>query len=148
MNDRHLVVVLVLVGALLRFDPAKAEDGFPGAEWEHAAPSESGWSETGLAQARAFSDQMRSSAVVIVEHGKVVAEWGDTTKPTELASIRKSLLSALIGIAVSDHRINLDSTLGDLGIDDNPPALTEAEKGATVRQLLRGAIRRLSRGAL
>jgi len=89
-----------------------------------------------LTQARAFSDQMRSSAVVIVEHGKVVAEWGDTTKPTELASIRKSLLNALIGIAVSEHRINLDSTLSDLGIDDSPPALTEAEKGATVRQLL------------
>jgi CubicO group peptidase (beta-lactamase class C family) len=54
----------------------------------------------------------------------------------ELASIRKSLLSALIGIAVSDHRIKLDSTLGELGIDDNPPALTDVEKGATVRELL------------
>jgi CubicO group peptidase (beta-lactamase class C family) len=136
MNDRHLVVVLVLVGALLRFDLANAEDGFPATEWEHAAPSELGWSEPGLAQARAFSDQMRSSAVVVVEHGKVVAEWGDTAKPTELASIRKSLLNALIGIAVSEHRINLDSTLGDLGIDDNPPGLTEVEQGATVRQLL------------
>jgi CubicO group peptidase (beta-lactamase class C family) len=54
----------------------------------------------------------------------------------ELASIRKSFLSALIGIAVSDHRIKLDSTLGELGIDDNPPGLTEIEKGATVRELL------------
>jgi CubicO group peptidase (beta-lactamase class C family) len=61
---------------------------------------------------------------------------GRTTKPTELASVRKSLLSALIGIAVSDHLINLDSTLGELGIDDNPPSLTEVEKAATVRELL------------
>lgn len=37
---------------------------------------------------------------------------------------------------MSEHLINLDSTLGELGIDDNPPALTEVEKGATVRQLL------------
>ena len=79
---------------------------------------------------------IRSSAVIIVHHGKVVAEWGDTTKRTELASVRKSLLSALIGIAVSEHLINLDSTLGELNIDDNPPTLTEVEKGATVRQLL------------
>ena len=136
MSHRHLVVVLLLLGALVRVDPVSAEDSVPGAEWEHAAPADMGWSETGLAQARAFSEQMRSSAVVIVQHGKVVAEWGDTTKPTELASIRKSLLNALIGIAVADHRINLDSTLGELGIDDNPPALTEVEKGATVRQLL------------
>ncbi|WP_257170363.1 serine hydrolase [Bradyrhizobium sp. SRS-191] len=89
-----------------------------------------------MAEARSFSDQLRSSAVVIVEHGKVVAEWGDTTKPMELASIRKSLLSALIGIAVSDHRVKLDSTLGELGIDDHPPGLSEIEKGATVRELL------------
>ena len=54
---------------------------------------------------------------MIVQHGKVVAEWGNTTKPMELASIRKSLLSALIGIAVSDHLVNLDSTLDELGID-------------------------------
>jgi len=136
MNIHVIVCVFVFLGTLLQFNPARAEDGFPGAEWEHAGPTESGWSETGLAQARAFSDQIRSSAVMIVHHGKLVAEWGDTAKRTELASIRKSLLSALIGIAVSDHLINLDSTLGELGIDDTPPTLTEVEKGATVRQLL------------
>jgi CubicO group peptidase (beta-lactamase class C family) len=79
---------------------------------------------------------MKSSAVLIVHHGKVIAEWGNTTKPMELASVRKSLLSALIGIAVADHQIKLDSTLAELGIDDNPPRLTEIEKGATVRELL------------
>jgi CubicO group peptidase (beta-lactamase class C family) len=136
MNVRHLIFGLVLFCALVRLGAARAEDGFPGAIWEHAAPSELGWSEAGLAQARAFSDQIRSSAVIIVQHGKVVAEWGNTTKRTELASVRKSLLSALIGIAVSEHRINLDSTLDELGIDDNPPSLTRLEKAATVRQLL------------
>jgi CubicO group peptidase (beta-lactamase class C family) len=136
MNIRYIVCVFVLLAALVRLGPVRAEDGFPGTEWEHAAPTELGGSEAGLAQARAFSDQIRSSAVFIVQRGKVVAEWGDTTKPTELASVRKCLLSALIGIAVSDHLINLDSTLGELGIDDNPPSLTEVEKAATVRELL------------
>src|ERR1700719_31654 len=136
MHIRHIVCVSVLLAAMVRFGPVRAEDSFPGTEWEHAAPAELGWSAAGLAQAKTFSDQIRSSAVLIVQHGKVVAEWGDTAKPTELASVRKSLLSALIGIAVSEHRINLDSTLGELGIDDNPPALTEVEKGATVRDLL------------
>jgi CubicO group peptidase (beta-lactamase class C family) len=136
MKLRRIVYALVFLGALVRLGPAQAEDIFPGAEWERAAVTERGWSEAGLAQARAFSDQIRSSAVIIVHHGKVVAEWGDTTKRMELASIRKSLLSALVGIAASQHLINLDSTLGELGIDDNPPGLTEVEKGATVRQLL------------
>jgi CubicO group peptidase (beta-lactamase class C family) len=136
MNLRHIIFVIGLFSALVQFGPVRAEGSLPGAEWDHATPAKSGWSEAGLAQARAFSDQIRSSAVIIVQHGKVVAEWGDTTKPTELASVRKSLLSALIGIAVSERLINLDSTLGQLGIDDNPPGLTEIEKGATVRELL------------
>jgi CubicO group peptidase (beta-lactamase class C family) len=134
---RHIVLVVSILFAVLACNaPAGAEGGFPGAEWQHIAPSEAGWSEAALAEARAFSAEIRSSAVFIVQHGKVVAEWGDTAKPMELASVRKSLLSALIGIAVADHLINLDSTLGELGIDDNPPSLTEVEKGATVHELL------------
>ena len=35
--------------------------------------------------------------------------------------MRKSLLSALIGIAVADHRINLNANLAQLGTDDPAP---------------------------
>jgi CubicO group peptidase (beta-lactamase class C family) len=66
----------------------------------------------------------------------VVAEWGDTSARLELESVRKSLLSALIGIAVAEHQMSLDSSLEQLGIDDNPPALTGEERQATVRMLL------------
>jgi len=136
MQVRYIVFALALCGGLLRAGAGSAEGGVPGAEWDRASAAESGWSEAGLAQARAFSNDIRSSAVFIVQHGKVVAEWGNTTKRTELASVRKSLLSALVGIAVAERQINLDSTMGQLGIDDNSPALTEVEKTATVRQLL------------
>jgi CubicO group peptidase (beta-lactamase class C family) len=136
VNPRQIIFAFILLGTLVGFGPAIAEDSFPATEWERVSPTEFGWSETGLAQARSFSDEIHSSAVIIVQRGKVVAEWGDTTKRTELASVRKSLLSALIGIAVSDHLIKLNSTLDELGIDDNPPGLTEIEKGATVRELL------------
>jgi hypothetical protein len=54
MNRPHLIFVLMLFGALLQLDQVRAEGGVPGAEWEHAAPAASGWSEAGLAQARAF----------------------------------------------------------------------------------------------
>ena len=136
MQLRHLVFVLVLFGALVRGGAGSAGDRVPGAEWDRASAAEFGWSEAVLEQARAFSREIRSSAVFIVQNGKVVAEWGNTTKRTELASVRKSLLNALIGIAVEERLIDLDSTMGQLGIDDNPPALTEVEKTATVRQLL------------
>ncbi|MEW6645442.1 MAG: serine hydrolase [Pseudomonadota bacterium] len=136
MKIQRILAMFMAVSACVQLDAARADDGFPGAEWQRATPRALGWSETELTQARAFSEQFAGSAVVIVQHGKIVAEWGDTTKRTELASARKSLLSALIGIAVSDHQIDLDSTLGALGIDDNPPGLTDIEKTATVRQLL------------
>ena len=43
-------------------------------------------------------------------------------------SIRKSVLSALYGMAVAEGRIKLDRTLGELGIEDNEPRLTRAKK--------------------
>jgi CubicO group peptidase (beta-lactamase class C family) len=45
-------------------------------------------------------------------------------------------LGALYGIHVASGEIDLDATLGELGIDDIPPILTEEEMQATVRDLL------------
>jgi CubicO group peptidase (beta-lactamase class C family) len=74
---------------------------------------------------------------MVIQHGVVVAEWGDVAIKTNLHSIRKSFLSALIGIAVDQHKIDLGATMGDLGIDDNAPSLTAEEKTATVGDLLK-----------
>jgi CubicO group peptidase (beta-lactamase class C family) len=113
-----------------------AEGHFPGVRWEHLPADTAGWSTHKLAEAEAWSRQIGSTAVMIVQHGLAVAEWGDTAEKAPLASVRKSLLSALIGIAVTRHQINLDETLGSLGIDDNAPSLSDEEKTATVRDLL------------
>ena len=126
--------IAVLAGFLLL--GGCAADPVPGAEWRQVPPAQSGWSETGLAAAQDWSAQIHSTAVMVIQHGAVVAEWGDVSKRTELASVRKSLLSALIGIAVTEHKLSLDDALADLAIDDNPPALTETERQATVRMLL------------
>jgi CubicO group peptidase (beta-lactamase class C family) len=74
--------------------------------------------------------------VIVVHHGGVVAQWGDAAAKAPLASVRKSLLSALYGNAVERGDINLKQTLADLGIDDNEPSLSAEEKSATVRDLL------------
>ena len=132
---RRLLLVAFLASVLFGRVSA-AEDRFPGAAWDHVPPAQSGWSEAALAELQDWSKQMHSTAVMVIHRGAVVAEWGDTEKRTELASVRKSLLSALIGIAVAERKISLDSTLAQLGIDDNPPALSDVEKQATVRMLL------------
>ena len=134
MTRLRLALLAAVVAALCR--PACAQDRFPGAAWETVPVARSGWSADGLAHARELSEQRQSSAVMVVHRGAIVAEWGDTTKRTELASVRKSLLSALIGIAVAERKLSLDSTLAALGIDDIPPSLSVQEKTATVRMLL------------
>ena len=121
---------------LLAAQVAAAADRFPGTAWERVDPEAAGWSASKLAKAEQWSQRIGSTAVMVVHRGAVVAEWGDTSARTPLASVRKSLLSALIGIAVERGEIDLSRPIGALGIDDNEPSLTAEEKGATVRDLL------------
>src|SRR5690606_4848961 len=74
---------------------------------------------------------------VVIHKGRIVQEFGQTEKKYKCHSIRKSFLSALYGIHVHEGRINLESTMEELGIDDNPPALSKQEKQATIDMLLK-----------
>jgi CubicO group peptidase (beta-lactamase class C family) len=109
---------------------------YPGADWASAnSPESMGWSSAKLAVAQAYAKRIGSAAVMVVDDGVVVAAWGDVTHKYFCHSMRKSLMSALYGIYVAEGRIDLTATLKDLGIDDLTP-LTEAEKTATVKDLL------------
>jgi CubicO group peptidase (beta-lactamase class C family) len=109
----------------------------PSAEWKQLLhPDQAGWSTEKLATIKTYVEQIGSTSSMIVQHGVVVAAWGDVARKSNLHSCRKSLLNSLIGIAVADGKINPDDTLEKLGIDDNKPSLTPQEKQATVRDLL------------
>ena len=128
--------LIAVLCALLAAQIAAAADRFPETTWERVDPETAGWSKGKLAKAEEWSQYMASIAVMIVHRGAIIAEWGDTSAKTPLASVRKSLLSALIGNAVERGEMNLSQSIGALGIDDNEPSLTAEEKGATVRDLL------------
>jgi CubicO group peptidase (beta-lactamase class C family) len=108
---------------------------YPGAQWERIDPAAAGWSTKLLARAQAYSERAGSTAAMVVQHGRVVAAWGDAARRSPIASVRKSLLSALYGIAIDEGKVRLDATLAALGIDDKSP-LTAAEMQATVADLL------------
>jgi CubicO group peptidase (beta-lactamase class C family) len=108
---------------------------FPGSQWEEADPQALGWSLQGLAEAYRYFASLPPASLVVIDRGRIVASWGDSARRVKLSSIRKSLLSALFGRAVSQGHIDLSATLEQLNIDDDPP-LTEGEKKATVRMLL------------
>ncbi|MGD0942439.1 MAG: serine hydrolase [Terracidiphilus sp.] len=109
----------------------------PGAEWKQlVSPEQAGWSPRNLDKIHRYIEEIGSTSALIIQHGVVVAAYGDIEDKSNLHSCRKSLLSSLIGIAVAEGKINLDDTLEKLGIDDNKPSLTSQEKQATVRDLL------------
>jgi CubicO group peptidase (beta-lactamase class C family) len=118
----------------------KQQEGFPGKSWQRIPSLQrAGWSSEKLAVAHVYADadSIHTSAVMIIQGGKVVDEWGDTDKKIDAYSVRKTLLSALYGIYVAEGVINVNATLEQLGIDDSPDPLTKGEKQARVVDLLR-----------
>lgn len=94
-----------------------------------------GFDEEGLAAAEAYFRRIGGAAGLLVVRGAVAANWGDTNRRFFDASIRKSYLNALIGIAEADGLVDIESSLAELGIQDIG-VLTPAERSAMVRQLL------------
>jgi CubicO group peptidase (beta-lactamase class C family) len=113
-----------------------AQSPFPGVEWTRVDPATLGFSPQGIDQAVAYAKREGSTSGMIIQHGLVIAEWGDVSRRSNLYSARKSFMSALIGIAVARGQIHPDETLEQLGIDDNEPSLTPTEKQVSVRMML------------
>ncbi|MFL5166960.1 MAG: serine hydrolase domain-containing protein [Microvirga sp.] len=128
---------LALLFALVSAPLSAGEPVFPGTSWE--MPGETppeGWDAERLRAAEARFQATKPTAVMVVHDGRVVAVWGDVARTVNVAPVRKSVLSALYGIAVAEGRIDLTRTLAELAIQDNEPRLTAAERQATVRDLL------------
>jgi CubicO group peptidase (beta-lactamase class C family) len=108
----------------------------PVSPWQqYAAPESAGFSSVALDKAYRYADSVHSGAVMVVYRGTVVAGWGDVSRKLELHSVRKSIVSAMFGMAADRHAISLDTTLGALGIRDRVP-LSDPERSARVRDLL------------
>jgi hypothetical protein len=71
-------------------------------------------------------------SIIIAKDNEIIFEYGNTKyNRGYLASCRKSILAILYGMYI----ININKTLGELGIDDKL-GLSEIEKTATIRDLL------------
>ncbi|ROZ62389.1 serine hydrolase [Ramlibacter sp. WS9] len=110
---------------------------YPAAAWQKApTPEAAGWSAAKLKAADDYARaNLKTDAWMLVHKGVVVYESGSASKPSDVASVRKSVLDILAGIYADREAFPMDKTLAQLGIDDKEP-LTETEKQATVRQLM------------
>lgn len=107
------------------------------AQWEKVDPQECGFNSGKLAEIPAFikSRNMGTTGLMIVVGGKEMYSYGDVEQVSYIASCRKSVLSMLYGKYVRNGIIDLEATVGELGIDD-VGGLLPKEKLATVRNLI------------
>ena len=112
-----------------------AQDNFvyPSNEWEYSTESSPCSPMNDLK--RYVVDSLNTTGLLIIKSGKIILEYGDTKEISYLASARKSILSMMYGKYVIDGKIDLNSTLAELGIDD-VNSLTENEKQATIDQII------------
>ena len=129
--------------------------GADGAEG-NATAGEPGWDRAALESVLTYAQSQRSSAVVIVDHGGVIAErywsveadagsayanmrWGTTEAGTpieDIASMQKSIVSVLVGIAVDRGLLDLETAVSTYLGAGWSKAPREEELAITVRHLL------------
>jgi CubicO group peptidase (beta-lactamase class C family) len=133
-NLRNFLLFVFLVSAFVSCQKAPE---YPGESWKIAdSPAQYGFDSQKLQEAEEYSSSINTAAVVIVKDGIIVDEWGSVETKYMTHSIRKSFLSALYGNYVKDGTVDMDKTIEELGIKDEPP-LTDTEKKATIRDCMK-----------
>ena len=136
----RFALYLLFVAFLLAPRAGLAQDGtrVPGESWmQFTDVEQAGFDAVKLEAARVTWESLPSSAFMVIADGAVVASWGEVGRRFMCHSVRKSFLSALYGIYWDRGEIELNKTLADLGIDDEPDPLLEAEKRARILDLLK-----------
>ncbi len=119
-----IIACLILLVASCDFSVAQ-----PAATQKHPYP------DSVLAAVRDLAVDAGTASYMILHDGVEVDSHGDVTEPVLVQSVRKSILSMLIGMAVDRGEIDVGMTLEELGMDDIEP-LSHDEKQATVQDLL------------
>ncbi len=139
---RRAFVFVLALGAVLAVPRASrgqaAGDRVPSDGWmRYADVEQAGFDVAKLAAAQQTWEGLPSSAFMVIADGAVVAAWGEVERRFMCHSVRKSFLSALYGIYWGRGEIELNKTLADLGIDDEPDSLLQTETRARILDLLK-----------
>jgi len=140
-SSRRFVLGLVLAALVAAPGLSRAQapsDRVPSEHWmQYGDVAQAGFDADKLEAARRTWEGLPSSAFLVIADGAIVAAWGDVERRFMCHSVRKSFLTALYGIYWDQGEIELNKTLADLGIDDEPSPLLESEKQARILDLLK-----------
>ena len=138
MRNNHQLPILLLVLTLVL---GSCTSPPPVVNGNRQSPpgSVGGWDESRLDAAFDLARRYGTGTLIVMTNGETVRTMGDIHTPHRVHSVRKALLSALIGqhAGTGPGKIDLDATLADLGIDDRPEPLTPLQRQATVRHLIK-----------
>ena len=127
----HLAIRWISMICLLLFSVVALADPWPVAE-----PESVGFQKDKLEKVAEYAkEKTGTTGLVVAVDGKIIYTYGDIRQVSYIASCRKSVLSMLYGKYVANGTINLDETVGQLGIDDLQGLLPQ-EKEATVYDLI------------
>ena len=98
-----------------------------------------GWRPDALDAVLDYARGLSTDTLLIRTGGTTVATLGDPSVRYTVHSVRKALLSTLVGqhMGAGGGSVPLGATLAELGIDDSPVPLTPLQRTATVDDLLR-----------
>ena len=132
---RRIFITIGTIVLLIGCGTSKAQ--FVGTPFENHSSFET----TGFTQERLDSmtnflkNNLETTGMLILQNGKILYEYGDIEEVSYIASCRKSVLSILYGKYVENGTIDLQQTIGDIGIDEKDGLLPQ-EKEATVNDII------------
>ena len=127
---------LILFCFIVQLHQSYAQN-FPAEHWKKVEhPVFYGWDAGKLNAIEEYViDSTATTAMMIIQNGKLVYEYGAISENSYIASCRKSILAMLYGKHVENGSIQLDKSLKDLGITYDG-LLLENEKKATVKDII------------
>lgn len=151
--------VAFLLTFLILTAPADAEDStsavVPDTSWQRTSPASVGWDSAALQKAIDTAMSRRSSGIVIVAGGKIIAEkFADADSPSQryqgmvhgkdrfghpvedVASCQKSVASVLVGIAQDKGLLKIDDPVQKYLGKGWSNASPEREQHITIRHLI------------
>ncbi|MEL6805978.1 MAG: serine hydrolase, partial [Bacteroidota bacterium] len=127
----------LLSASILGLSCASLRSTLDGEAWAmHASAEKDGFDQVKLDALSAHLDQVdKTTGMVVIHQGQVVYQYGNVKKVSYIASCRKSVLSMLYGKHVENGTIDLNETIGEIGITEKD-SLLPSEKQATVDHII------------
>ncbi len=122
--------ILTLIFALFCIS-LQAQSVYPeaGENWVRAKPSDHGFNNQKIRDLRRYIiDSLQTTGMMIIVGGECIFQFGNIERVSYIASCRKSVLSILYGKYVKNGTIDLNKTLGELGITDHGGLLPIEQK--------------------